>query len=76
MSDDTDRLFLDQDDSGHWYLVSAHKRKEWNDWLNMDQADPDSWTVPSFATKICGSPSRVTFLFALDEADPRNKNES
>jgi hypothetical protein len=72
---DRDRLFLDQDDSSHWYLVSAHKRQEWNDWLNMNQDDPEAWTVPAFATRICGSPSHVTFVCALDESDPRNKKE-
>lgn len=27
------RYFLDQDDSGHWYMIPVFKKKEWKSWL-------------------------------------------
>ncbi len=51
--------FMDSDDSGHWYVIPAARRKEWELWLESD--GEDAWDAPSFAEAVNGSPSRVTF---------------
>jgi hypothetical protein len=51
------RYFLGRDDDGHWYLVDAGKREEWETWVE----DPDAWATPEFARRLGGSPSWVTF---------------
>lgn len=32
------RYFFDRDESGHWYLVDADKREEWETWLVSEEA--------------------------------------
>ena len=54
--------FLDSDHDGHWYLVLAAEREAWNAWLNLDTDDEAGWEVPSFASRINGSPSQVEFV--------------
>ena len=55
------RFFLAQDNSCHWYLVEAAKRAAWDAWLNLDEDDSASWTEPTYARALGGSPSEVTF---------------
>jgi len=59
MSDE--RYFLDTDASSHWYIVPLSKKKEWEDWCNLDEDDEAAWSAPSFAERIGGSPTLVTF---------------
>lgn len=59
------RWFLDQDNDSHWYLVEFSKRAEWEEWMNLDSEDEESWDVPAFASRLPGSPSQLTFT------DPR-----
>lgn len=54
--------FLSSDDDGHWYIVPKSKEMDWGIWLNLDSEDEESWTVPSYAKPINGSPSKVTFF--------------
>jgi len=61
----TDRFFLDQDNSCHWYLVQEQFRKEWDAWTNLPEDDERSWEAPSFAERLDGGPQQVTFT------DPR-----
>ena len=63
----TERYFLDRDDSGHWYLVPAERRKEWVAWVCMDEEDPVSSIVPAYARRLNVSPSRVTFAGPIEE---------
>lgn len=56
-----ERYFLDRDNSGHWYLVKAANRDDWYQWTELPEDDEESWDPPSFATRLDGSPSRVTF---------------
>jgi len=54
------RYFLDEDNSGHWCIVEADHRAEWEAWISLDASDERAWTTPDFARGIDG-PSRVTF---------------
>lgn len=55
------RFFLAQDNDCHWYVIPEENRKDWERWVDLDQEDEDSWTVPPFAIRVNGSASRVTF---------------
>lgn len=55
------RYFLDQDDSGHWYLVEEEHRDQWNTWLNLDE-DERSWDVPHYAEELGHAPSLISFV--------------
>jgi len=61
MAKTKDRYFLSKDNSGHWYLVQADKRKKWEAWCDLDEDDERSWEAPEFARRIDGHPSLVTF---------------
>jgi hypothetical protein len=53
--------FLDQDCSTHWYVVPEARRVEWDAWCALDEDDEDAWEAPEYATRLNGSPTRVTF---------------
>lgn len=53
------RFRLMQDDDGHWYVVFADKRNEFEEWLKSDDYAND--VVPKYAKRISGSPEDVTF---------------
>lgn len=55
------KYFLDQDHSCHWYLVEASRRKDWDEWLEIDEEDPASWETPEFATRVNGTQSSIEF---------------
>jgi hypothetical protein len=59
------RYFLASDDDGHWYVIDAARRDEWDDWREIDSEDERAWTPPPFAKSLGCSPSCVTFT------DPR-----
>jgi hypothetical protein len=61
------RYFLDRDSDGHWYLVPADKRKEWNNWMNIPEDDEASWDVPLFATVLGHHPALLTFTDPKEE---------
>jgi hypothetical protein len=54
------KVFLSQDDDGHWYIVEAAKRRQWEEFLNIPSSDERSWGVPAFAEPIDG-PNDVEF---------------
>jgi len=56
-----ERYFLSQDYSSHWYVVPESKREEWEEWNNLNEDDPKSWTAPQWAIKVGGNPCLVTF---------------
>jgi hypothetical protein len=60
-------FFLDQDSSAHWYLVRADKRKEWEEWLNLDDEDEGSWDLPEFAIPINTHPNKIEFIYEMGE---------
>jgi hypothetical protein len=61
------RFFLSRDDSGHWYLVQADHRTEWNAWCELDEDDEAAWDTPAFARRLGGSPGRITFTDPQEE---------
>ncbi len=61
MSAPAPRFFLDQDQSGHWYLVPEPLREEWTRWTALSEDDEASWTPPEGAHALGGSPSCITF---------------
>jgi hypothetical protein len=63
MKEDDQRYFLDRDEDGHWYLIPASHRVEWEDWLDIDPDDPSGWEEPEFVQRIGTGPCRVTFQF-------------
>lgn len=57
----TERFFLAQDNSSHWYVVPCSKSDEWEAWTALDEDDEASWVHPEWASQVGGSPSLVTF---------------
>ena len=53
--------FLDRDDSCHWYLVEADKRKEWERFIDELSRDEHDGPAPDFAKRLDGSPSSLVF---------------
>jgi hypothetical protein len=63
------RYFLSQDGSSHWYIIPLNKMQEWDEWVNIDEDDPEGWKVPDYAQVVGGSPCLVTFT------DPRLRDK-
>lgn len=62
------RYFLDADQCGHWFIIPAEKRDEWNEFINVDEDDPAGWEMPEWVIYLNGSPTRVTFEnFIIDK---------
>lgn len=59
--DANSRVFMDQDNDCHWYLVEASCRDKWNLWKELSSDDPASWEVPYYAIALGGGPSSVEF---------------
>lgn len=57
------RCFLSTDCSGHWYIVDASKRKEWEEWTAIDEDDERAWDAPDYAIAVGGDPSNVEFIY-------------
>lgn len=55
------RYFMDRDNDGHWYLVDAEYRAEWEAWLDLGRGIADSWVPSLFAIELAGGPPNVTF---------------
>ena len=53
--------YLTQDNDGHWYVIPKDRETDWNDFLNLDPDDEESWEPPKWADQIGGSPSLVIF---------------
>jgi hypothetical protein len=53
--------FVDTDNDAHWYVVPDELRDVWNEWLDLDDEDPDSWDVPDGVVRIPGHPSLIVF---------------
>ena len=54
------KYFLSQDNDCHWYIVLNENRKEWCEWVELDEDDEKSWDVPNFAQAI-NNPYGITF---------------
>lgn len=54
-------FFLSQDGDCHWYVVPKDKKKEWDEWRELDEDNKRSWEAPYFAIEIGGCPSQVIF---------------
>ena len=57
----SERFFLAQDNSSHWYVIPVSKRDEWSAWLDLDGDDERAWDVPEWALRTYGAPSLVIF---------------
>lgn len=55
------RFYLDTDNSSHWYIIPMARRKDWERFLELPEDDEASWTVPTYAREVGGSPTLVTF---------------
>lgn len=55
------KYFFGQDNSCHWYIVDADSRVKWEEWLDLDEDNPEAWDVPIFAKEIGVSLSLVEF---------------
>lgn len=63
-TNEPERFYLDQDCSGHWFVVPVAKRDEWNAWTRIGEEDPeneDGWEAPPWARPVGGSPTLVAF---------------
>lgn len=57
----SERFFLDQDNSFHWYLVEEKHRTDWNKWRDLPDDDEAGWNTPPFAKRLDGGASEITF---------------
>jgi len=55
------KYFLDQDNSGHWYLVPVEHKEAWKIWSDLDEDDEASWEAPEYAQQLGTRPSCVQF---------------
>jgi hypothetical protein len=55
------RYFLDQDSSGHWYIVPVDDLDAWEEWTMLSEDDEQSWDPPPFAQRVGGAHTLVTF---------------
>jgi hypothetical protein len=62
------RFFLDQDDSGHWYIIPAERRGEWERFMEIPSDDEASWKVPEWAKPTGCGPNYIEF------SDPKEMN--
>lgn len=53
------QYFLDTDGSCHWYLIDYSQKKEWDEWIDLDEEDPNAWEAPDFAKRIDGPQSII-----------------
>lgn len=60
------RFFLAQDGDGHWFIVDAAKRVEWDAWTHLDDEDPRAWEPPDFAERVLGCAHNVEFSRPVD----------
>ena len=42
------------DDSGHRYVIPEDKLEDWENWLNLEESNEDSWIEPHYAKRIEG----------------------
>jgi len=61
------KYFLSTDNSGHWYIVDADHREEWEEWCELDDNDERGWEAPDFAYSVGGCPGQVEFSLDLEE---------
>lgn len=53
------RYCLASDDDGHWYVIPAEKRDEWENWVQMPEST--DYEAPSYAIPVDGHPTWITF---------------
>lgn len=59
--------YLDRDNEGHWYVIPRDMETEWQDFLELDPDDEDSWEAPDWAVQVGGSHTLVSFTsFRID----------
>ena len=56
--DEVMRYLLQQDDDGHWYVIPADKRDEFDTWLSDGYVTQPQ---PTWAWQVGGHPNNVTF---------------
>jgi hypothetical protein len=56
------RFFIAQAHDRTWCRVEEARRKEWNEWMELDDTDEKAWFIPSYAEPIPDmTPSGITF---------------
>ena len=58
--------FLDNDDSGHWYIVPLEKLSEWNEWVETESEDS---LAPDYVKKLGCHPRYLAFQAPRDTLD-------
>lgn len=53
------RYFIGDDYSGSSFLVPLENREEWEQWANLDEADPAAWEAPAYAKRLNGGPGSI-----------------
>ena len=61
------RMAFEKDDDGHWYLIPADKKEEFQRWMDFMTKDPDGdWTGYDFDPhSLGGSPFVYSFIEPL-----------
>lgn len=57
----TERYFMAQDQSCHWYVIPIERAHDWEEWVSIPEDDERAWDAPDFAKAVGGSPACVTF---------------
>lgn len=55
------RFFFAQDCDGHWFLVDADRRSDWDAWTALDGDDEAAWDAPEYAQALGGGYQGFTF---------------
>ena len=55
--------FIDNDDNGHWYVLPAARREEWDSWLDKITNSPAAPVLPAWATYINGPANLIEFYW-------------
>ncbi len=66
-----ERFFLDTCGGGHWYVVPAAKRKEWQEWTYSD-----SQTPPPYVMALEGPVNRIEFVDWHPTGGPRKPDRT
>lgn len=57
----SERFFMDCDESGHYFVVPASRRAEWEQWTLIPVEDDRAWVPPDYARSVGCSPTMLSF---------------
>lgn len=59
------KVFLDQDNDCHWYIIPVRMRDEWEAWKELEWDHPDADQVPVGVEMTSGGIDHIEFEYDL-----------